>query len=171
MGQVHDLYHYATPPALHQIEAAAREAYAGIPVELRRFASNVVIRVQDFPDDDTLEEMECETPFDLLGLYQGVDLTQKTSNDLPEDVDMIFLYRRPILDYWCETEENLVEVVRHVLDHHSRTFEPEAGANAITMADINAGQSCGRCHNGTTAFAAGFGACQRCHKPLDVATN
>ncbi len=116
MANVHDLYRYATPPSLAQIKAAAREAFAGIPTELRRFATNVAIRVQDFPDDETLEEMECETPFDLLGLYQGVDLTHKSTADLP-DVDMIFLYRRPILDYWCETEENLIEVVRHVLIH------------------------------------------------------
>ena len=86
------------PPGLAQIEAAAREAFAGIPTELRRFATTVAIRVQDFPDDDTLEEMECETPFDLLGLYQGVDLTRKSTADLPEDVDLIFLYRRP----WSE---------------------------------------------------------------------
>ena len=117
MANLHDLYRYATPPGLAQIEAAAREAFAGIPVELRQFATNVVIRVQDFPDDDTLEEMECETPFDLLGLYQGVDLARKSVADVPEDVDMIFLYRRPILDYWCETEESLIDVVRHVLIH------------------------------------------------------
>ena len=95
MANLHDLYRYATPPGLAQIEAAAREAFAGIPTELRRFAGNVAIRVQDFPDDEVLEEMECETPFDLLGLYQGVDLTRKSISDTPEDVDLIFLYRRP----------------------------------------------------------------------------
>ena len=117
MARLHELYRYETPPTLAHIEAVAREAFAGIPGELRRFAQNVVIQVQDFPDDETLEEMECESPFDLLGLYQGIDLTRKSTMDLPEDVDMIFLYRRPILDYWCETEENLVDVVRHVLIH------------------------------------------------------
>jgi predicted Zn-dependent protease with MMP-like domain len=76
-----------------------------------------VIRVEDFPDDETLEDMECETPFDLLGLYRGVDLSRKSVLDTPEDLDLVFLYRRPILDYWCEVGEDLTHVVRHVLIH------------------------------------------------------
>ena len=77
----------------------------------------MVIRVEDFPDDETLEDMECETPFDLLGLYRGVDLSRKSVLDTPEDLDLVFLYRRPILDYWCEVGEDLTHVVRHVLIH------------------------------------------------------
>jgi predicted Zn-dependent protease with MMP-like domain len=61
--------------------------------------------------------MECESPFDLLGLYAGIDMVRRSVTDMPENVDMIFLYRRPILDYWCETGDDLVEVVRHVLIH------------------------------------------------------
>jgi predicted Zn-dependent protease with MMP-like domain len=76
-----------------------------------------VIRVLDFPDDDTLEEMDCESPFDLLGLYRGVDLLRKSTYDSAEDLDMIYLYRRPILDYWCDSGEDLAEVVKHVLVH------------------------------------------------------
>ena len=117
MAHVHNVERYGTPPTLAEMEAVAREAYAGIPKELRRFVRDVVIRVEDFPDDDTLEEMECETPFDLLGLYRGVDLVSKSVLDTPQDVDMIHLYRRPILDYWCETGEDLTHLVRHVLIH------------------------------------------------------
>ena len=58
-----------------------------------------------------------ETPFDLLGLYRGVAMTNRSLLDVPQDVDMIFLYRRPILDYWCETGEDLQDIVRHVLIH------------------------------------------------------
>ena len=117
MAHVHDVAHFNTPPTVSDLEAIAREAYAGIPRELRRFTNNVVIRVQEFPDDDTLEEMECESPFDLLGLYRGVDLSMKSVLDTPQDLDMIFLYRRPLLDYWCETEEDLANLVKHVLIH------------------------------------------------------
>ncbi|MEE8501921.1 MAG: metallopeptidase family protein [Kiloniellales bacterium] len=117
MAHVHDIERYSTPPTVADLEAVAREAYAGVPVELRRFVQNVIIRVQDFPDDETLEDLECESPFDLLGLYRGVDLTQKSVVDTPEDVDMIFLYRRPILDYWCEAGEDLTHVVRHIMIH------------------------------------------------------
>ena len=95
----------------------AREAMGDIPQELRRHLEGLVIRVAEFPDDEVCDEMGLESPFDLLGLYQGVDLTQKSFLDQPAENDMVFLYRRPILDYWCETEEDLVRVVRHVLIH------------------------------------------------------
>ena len=117
MAHVHDVERYGTAPSLADLEAIAREAYAGVPSELRRFVRNVVIRVEEFPDDETLEELECESPFDLLGLYRGVDLASKSVLDTPQDVDMIHLYRRPILDYWCETGEDLTHLVRHVLIH------------------------------------------------------
>lgn len=117
MAHVHDIERYSTPPTIADLEAVAREAFAGVPLQLRRFIQNVLIRVEDFPDDETMEDLECDSPFDLLGLYRGVDLTQKSVLDTPEDVDRIYLYRRPILDYWCETGEDLTHVVRHVLIH------------------------------------------------------
>ena len=117
MAHVHDIERYGTPPTIADLEAVAREAFAGVPGQLRRFVKNVAIRVEDFPDDETLEDLECDSPFDLLGLYRGVDLTQKSVLDTPEDIDRIYLYRRPILDYWCETGEDLTHIVRHVLIH------------------------------------------------------
>jgi predicted Zn-dependent protease with MMP-like domain len=117
MAHVHDIERYSTPPTVADLEAVAREAFAGVPARLRRFVQNVVVRVEDFPDDETMEDLECDSPFDLLGLYRGVDLSQKSVSDTPEDLDRIYLYRRPILDYWCETGEDLTHVVRHILIH------------------------------------------------------
>jgi predicted Zn-dependent protease with MMP-like domain len=77
----------------------------------------VIIRVDEFPDEDTEREMDLESPFDLLGLYRGVAIGHKTTSAIANDVDMIFLYRRPLLDYWCETGEDLMLLVRHVLIH------------------------------------------------------
>lgn len=111
------LQNFGAPPSLPDMEGMAREALMAIPQELRRYAGDIAIRVDDFPDDQTLEAMDLESPFDLLGLYQGVDLTRRGISDQPEEVDMIFLYRRPILDYWCESEEDLTRIVRHVLIH------------------------------------------------------
>ncbi|MGH6928621.1 MAG: metallopeptidase family protein [Dongiaceae bacterium] len=105
------------PPSLEDLETIAQAAYAGIPRELTKHVDNVVIRVVEFPDDETMEEMGLETEFDLLGLYRGVDLSRKSVTDVVMDVDMIFLYRLPLLDYWCETGENLTHLVRHVLIH------------------------------------------------------
>ena len=73
--------------------------------------------VQDFPDDDVIEEMELETGFDILGLFQGPDLATRQGAGQSGGPTMIFLYRRPILDYWAEHEETLGDIVRHVLIH------------------------------------------------------
>ncbi len=118
-----------TAPTIADIEAMARAAMKTIPEPLRRHAANIVIRVEDFPDEETQAEMELESPFDLLGLYSGVSLDLKSVSDTPSDVDIIFLYRRPMLDYWCETGEDLGHIVRHVLIHeigHHFGFSDEA---------------------------------------------
>ena len=104
-------------PDLAEIEALARAAFAALPAQIRAPLDGVVIRIEDFPDPETEREMELESPFDLLGLYRGVSLDQKSLGAAVDDIDMIFLYRRPILDYWCETGEDLAHVVRHVLIH------------------------------------------------------
>ncbi|MBM3564691.1 MAG: metallopeptidase family protein [Alphaproteobacteria bacterium] len=95
----------------------ARKALATLPEHLRQHVTAVPIRIEEFPDAETERDMGLESPFDLLGLYRGVSLDRKSVGDVPHDVDMIFLYRRPILDYWCETGENLYHIVRHVLIH------------------------------------------------------
>jgi predicted Zn-dependent protease with MMP-like domain len=107
----------ATAPDAAEIEEIANRAYRRLPVALRRFIHDVMIRVEDFPDDEVMADMELESPFDLLGLYQGVSLDRQSVSDVREDIDMIFLYRRPLLDYWIETGETLEAVVRHVLIH------------------------------------------------------
>ncbi len=105
------------PPSLADIDDLARAALASLPSSLRRMTAGVVLQVAEFPDDDVCAEMDLESPFDILGLYQGVSLAEKqveASGALP---NIVFLYRRPILDYWCETDEDLGHVVRHVLIH------------------------------------------------------
>jgi predicted Zn-dependent protease with MMP-like domain len=73
--------------------------------------------VEEFPSEEIERELELETAFDILGLYKGRSLDEKSVSDVPQDIDVIILYRRPILDYWCETEEDLADIVRHVLIH------------------------------------------------------
>ena len=108
---------YSLPPSLSDLDALAERALATIPAELKRHLGRVVIRVVEFPDAETEEEMELDSPFDILGLYRGVALPRKSVSDVRADPDLIFLYRRPILDYWCETGEDLYDLVRHVLIH------------------------------------------------------
>ncbi|MCW5699929.1 MAG: metallopeptidase family protein [Rhodospirillales bacterium] len=106
-----------TPPGLADIEVLAARALRAIPAPLWRHAEGIVIRVEEFPDEETERDLGLETPFDLLGLYRGVSLDRKSVTDPSSDVDLIFLYRRPILDYWCESGKDLAHIVRHVLIH------------------------------------------------------
>lgn len=108
---------WTTAPTLDDIEAMAIDALETIPAPLRPHVGDVVITVADFPDDQIVADMELETPFDLLGLYSGVHIGHKDGGYTPSDVDRIFLFRRALLDYWCETGEDLPHLVRHVMIH------------------------------------------------------
>jgi len=107
----------ATAPSLADIEVMARDMFDLLPSAFRELCEDLVIRVDDFPSDEVLEEMEAESEFDLLGLFQGTGLPFRSHGDVAQLPNMIWLYRRPILDYWAEHEEALGRVVRHVLIH------------------------------------------------------
>ncbi len=105
-------------PTLEDVEALAETAYAQLPARFRRLCEGLVIQVVDFPDDETLDEMEAETEFDLLGLFRGRGLAQRGAlEETGELPNMIWLYRRPLLDYWCDGDDTLGAVVTHVLVH------------------------------------------------------
>jgi predicted Zn-dependent protease with MMP-like domain len=105
------------PPTLETIEALAQAALDSLPETFARNVKDVLIRVEEFPDEETEREMEIESPFDLLGLYRGGSIAGREGSSPSPFPDMIHLYRRPILDYWCDTGEDLGHIVRHVLIH------------------------------------------------------
>ncbi|HEY0224129.1 MAG TPA: metallopeptidase family protein [Pseudolabrys sp.] len=105
-------------PALGDIEALAAEAYGRLPGDFRSLCDDLVIQVADFPTDEVVEHMQLESEFDLLGLFQGVGLPFMTGSQVSGQLpNMVWLYRRPILDYWAEHEETLDAIVTHVLVH------------------------------------------------------
>jgi predicted Zn-dependent protease with MMP-like domain len=105
-------------PSLEEFEIMAAEAFAGLPVEFRALVGEVPCVVTDFPDEDTIAEMELESEFDILGLFRGVGLPQGMANPATGQLpNQIWLYRRPILDYWAEHEEALGTIITHVLVH------------------------------------------------------
>jgi predicted Zn-dependent protease with MMP-like domain len=107
----------AKAPSLAEMEAMAHEVFERLPKTFRTLCQGVIIRVEDFPTDEVLDEMQAQTEFDLLGLFQGIGLPQQSNDDVARLPNMIWLYRRPILDYWAEHEETLGHIVRHVLIH------------------------------------------------------
>jgi predicted Zn-dependent protease with MMP-like domain len=107
----------ASAPGLAEFERLADAAYRRLPSHFRTLTGDLVIRIEDFPTDEVLDSLGIQSPFDLLGLYSGVDLAKKSVMDVTPLPDMVFLYRRPILDYWAEHEETLGGVITHVLVH------------------------------------------------------
>ena len=107
----------AKTPSLAELEILAAEIFRHLPKQFRDLCTDVVIQVDDFPTDDVLEAMRAETEFDLLGLFQGVGLPFRSESAPMQMPNMIWLYRRPILDYWAEHNEALGDIVRHVLIH------------------------------------------------------
>jgi predicted Zn-dependent protease with MMP-like domain len=109
-----------TAPSLDDFEEIAAAAYAALPARFRALVGNVPCAVADFPDEETMREMALESEFDILGLFRGIGLPQggamPVTGQLPNQV---WLYRRPILDYWAESEdgETLGKIVAHVLIH------------------------------------------------------
>ena len=104
-------------PTLEDFENLAAAAWETIPEPLQVVAKDVVVRVEDFPDEDVCDEMGLDSAFELLGLYQGVPIDERSVMDGAPGIDMVFLYRRPMLDYWGESGEDLTVLVRHVLIH------------------------------------------------------
>ena len=104
-------------PRLEDIEIMAREEFARLPPEFRALCDDLVIRVEDFASEDVLTRMRIDDPFDLLGLFEGVGLPFRSHTDVTTMPNMIWLYRRPMLDYWAEHDETLGAVVSHVLIH------------------------------------------------------
>jgi predicted Zn-dependent protease with MMP-like domain len=104
-------------PSLAEFEQLAEEAYARLPQQFRSLCAGIVIQVDDFPTDEVLDHMGAESEFDLLGLFQGVGLPFRSESVSGQMPNMIWLYRRPILDYWAEHDETLGHIITHVLVH------------------------------------------------------
>jgi len=104
-------------PSLEELEVIAATAFRRLPQEFRALCEGLIIRVEDFPADDVLDEMGVESEFELLGLFQGVGLPFQSESAPVQMPNMVWLYRRPILDYWAEHDETLGAIITHVLVH------------------------------------------------------
>jgi predicted Zn-dependent protease with MMP-like domain len=104
-------------PSLADMEILARDVFARLPAKFQALCEGLVIRVEDFAPDEVLDDMDIESEFDLMGLFQGVGLPFRSESAPVQMPNMIWLYRRPILDYWAEHDETLGAIVAHVLVH------------------------------------------------------
>ncbi|WP_424137367.1 metallopeptidase family protein [Roseomonas chloroacetimidivorans] len=108
---------WGAPPSVEDLTELAEIAFSAIPAPLRQAVEGAAILVEELPDDETLEALGLEHPWELTGLYRGTPLTEKSVLDVPSGPDTILLYREPILVEWVETGEDLFRLVRNVLIH------------------------------------------------------
>ena len=111
------MWRSAKAPSLADMEAMAHDAFARLPERFRRLCEGLIIRVEDFPTDEVLDEMKADSEYDLLGLFQGTGLPFQSHDDMARLPNLIWLYRRPIIDYWAEHDETLAHIISHVLIH------------------------------------------------------
>lgn len=123
-------------PTLDDISAIAARVLEGLPPQFANAIERVPVLVEDLPSVEVAEHLSLASPFDLLGLYHGVDLASKSVLDAPGDIDRIFLYRRPILAYWQGRDETLEAVVANVLIHE---IGHHFGLSDDDMEEIEAG--------------------------------
>jgi predicted Zn-dependent protease with MMP-like domain len=111
------IWRRAKAPSLEEFEVLAEAAYRRLPEGFRTMCEGLVIRVTDFPTDEVLDELNAQSEFDILGLFQGIGLPFRSESAPVNMPNMIWLYRRPILDYWADHDETLGKIVTHVLVH------------------------------------------------------
>jgi predicted Zn-dependent protease with MMP-like domain len=104
-------------PSLGEIEVIAQAAFRRLPQRFRALCDGLVIQVDDFPEEEVLNELAAQSDFDLLGLFQGLGLPFRSESAPGQMPNMIWLFRRPILDYWAEHDETLGAIITHVLVH------------------------------------------------------
>ena len=110
-------WHSELSPSMEELELLSLEAYAHLPDEFRKLTGEIVIQIAEFPTDEIMDDLSLETPFDLLGLFEGRGIAERWNPATGEGPNRVTLYRRAILDYWAENEESLGDIVNHVLIH------------------------------------------------------
>jgi predicted Zn-dependent protease with MMP-like domain len=98
-------------------EHLAREALDRLPAPFREHLDDIVIRVEEFADDETLDAMDIDDAWELTGLYHGRPVGEQSvwqTGDMPPTIT---LYRQPLLAEWRETGVELADLVNHVVVH------------------------------------------------------
>ena len=110
------IMNYSVPPGTEEIEVMAGTVLDSMPEELLEYCEGLAIRVEDFPDEAVSEELDLENSYDLLALYRsGKEISPGVEKKTANDDDVLIVYRRPLLDMWCESCEDLIGLLRQVM--------------------------------------------------------
>ena len=110
------IMNFSAPPSTDDIETIAKELLEALPDELAECCETLSVVVEEYPDEATMAEMEIEDPYELVALYRsGKEISRGVERKVANDDDVLFLFRRPILDLWCEMHEDLTSLIREVM--------------------------------------------------------
>lgn len=104
-------------PDLADLYTMAYKTLSALPEKFKPFVKNLLVRVENFADEETIKSLKLTDKYDLLGLYRGVPLPLKASPSSGNLPDIIYLYRCPLIKYASENNENVEEIVHHVMIH------------------------------------------------------
>lgn len=119
------IMNFSAPPSIDDLETIAQELLAALPEELGECCETLAIEVEDFPDEATLSEMDVEDSYELVALYRsGKEISPGVERKVANDDDVLVLFRRPILDLWCEMQDDLTNLIREVMiEELARNFD------------------------------------------------
>ena len=110
------IMNFSTPPSLEEIEAIAQAHLDNIPDELKEFCENLSMEVEEMPDEVLESDLDLDSAFEIFAHYKnGSEISPGIESKLCEEDDKLILFRRPILDYWCETYDDLSQIIRQVI--------------------------------------------------------
>ncbi len=122
----HDIImNFVRPPSLDDVEGLIRQVVATLPDELAEHCEDMLIEVEDFPDSAMVQDMELDSDYDLLAFFRsGKEVAPGVQKKIANGEDTLVMFRRPILDLWCETCEDLTTLVRDIIiEELCRAFE------------------------------------------------
>jgi len=110
------IMNYTRPPSIDEVEVIASEAVANLPEEIREFCEALVVQVEDMPDETIEIDMELDDPYELILLYRsGKQLSPGVEKKVANDDDVLVVFRRPLLDFWCEAQDDINIIMRQLI--------------------------------------------------------
>jgi len=110
------IMNFSVPPSLDDLSVLAAQILDSLPDELLRFCEGLALRLEEFPDETVEQELELQDPYDLMALYKsGREISPGVEKKTANDEDLLILYRRPIMDMWCEHGEDLSDLLRQIM--------------------------------------------------------
>lgn len=110
------IMNFSLAPSIEDLTVIAGETLDALPEDLLEFCDGLAVRVEEFPDESTEQELDLDDPYDLLALYRsGREISPGIEKKTANDDDILLLYRRPILDMWCESGDDIAALIRHIM--------------------------------------------------------